>query len=228
MKSTNHHHCLLHLELLRGCLPCEGTTTTPFYTWGLRPQRKPAPGHSTFNWDSIIGPWITNATHALSSHPGSTQDATTPSSQALVTLLPNPLAAGSEFFSRECSRQPLSMQQRLASKMKPICHCNRSTLNFSERTWLGSETLSGWDTTVCSQKMGPSRLMRKMSEQWTEGGGAEREKLSREPLGYLKVGVRMGRTCMLHSFYVLKNILDIWIWRDRPSPEPGLGQPMET
>ena len=93
-----------------------------------------------------MGPLITNATHALSSNPGSAQKATTPSSQALATLLTSPLAAGSEFFSRECSRQPLSRRQEAASRVKLTCDPSRSSLNCPEWTWSGSGVHSQADT----------------------------------------------------------------------------------
>lgn len=111
-----------------------------------------------------MGPLITNATHAPSSNPGSAPKATAPGSQALATLLTSPLAAGSEFFPRECSRQPSHSQgdRKLASRVKPTCDPSRSILNFPEWTRPGSDLHSQAETPLYMYSL---RMMRKMSGQ---------------------------------------------------------------
>lgn len=128
-------------------------------------------------------PWvlIAIAIHALSSNPGSTQEATASGSQGLATLLTNPLAAGSEFFSRECSRQPLSCELRLGSRGRQTCNSH-----FPEWTWSGSDLHARAESPLYSLGM-----IRKMSGQWTEGA---RKKAVQRATGRPERQVWTGRT----------------------------------
>lgn len=128
---------------------------------------------------------------------------------------------------------PLSTLKQVKSKQKETAMApQQKHAHFFEWTWLWSEHHSqAWGAIWCSQNTGPMWSM----SSWTldrrqslvPQRRPEREILSKEPPGDLEVEEVVEEN--KHApFYILKNILDLWIWRDWPRPEPVLEQAMET
>lgn len=173
----------------------------------FRLQRKPHTRSRVLSWDSIIDPLMTNAMRAFSSN-HHTQ---------FIDSICQPIPWCMLRIPSKGVFQISTLNALRASKMTPIWHQQKHA-HVSKRTWLGSDLHSQVEAPLDALRIqGPCDQW----ESWTldrrqiPQRRPEREMLSKELLGDLGVGGVDGEN-KYAPFYVLKNILDLWIWRDWP------------